>query len=287
MKPNKFQSQFKNTRTNDSRMFHRIKNDNDSSEVWLYKANDVGYEYNKKGYYHKREGGISYLLAFTKSGQAKLTYNNKSYLLTPGSLVFINLETPSTIEAPDNDWEIYFIHILGSQIDNFYQSFIKVQGNYMEYFNASEFVNFIDDIYYSYLTNANKYYISKQIYSLLIDVIEKAEKKGGYSEVVDKALAILNSRYVEDINLDDLCKELYISKYYFIRKFTKEVNMTPKKYLTNIRIERARILLITTSMKISEIVALTGFKSDENMYYAFKKELNVSPEYFRENYAKY
>ena len=286
MKPNKFQSQFVNTRTIESRVFNRPRNDENDTEVWLYRANDVGYEYNRKGYHHKRDGGICYLLAFTKSGKATLKYRDKSYILTPGSFIFINLGEPSVIEAYESDWEIYFIHLFGPQADNFYQSFYKSQGNYMEFFNATNFINSIDEIYHSYLTNQHKYQISRQIYSLLIDVIEKAEKKSGYSDVVDKALAILNSQYVEDINLDQLCEKLYISKYYFIRKFTKEVNMTPKKYLTNIRIDRARVLLVTTNLKISEIVALTGFKSEENMFYAFKKELNVSPDYYRKNVYK-
>ena len=287
MKPSKFESEFNSTRTNLSHFFHRQKAADDSVNVWLYQANDVGYEYNKAGYYHKREGGICYLLAYTKSGKANLTYEGLSYTLNPGSLAFINLEGRSVVDARTSDWEIYFIHVLGSQAGDFYQSFTKSQGHVLDNFDSSNFVSYIDEIYYSYLEKKDKNYISGLIYLLLLDVLDKAEKQGLYSELVNKAIEILNSQYASDISVDELCDELHISKYYFIRKFDKEVGMTPKKYLTNIRLEKARVMLASTSKTVQEIALLTGFKNEENIYYAFKKELNVSPDYFRKNiYSK-
>ena len=268
-------------------MFHRPKDKNNGVDLWLYQANDVGYEYNKKGYFHKREGGVCYLLAYTKSGKARLTYEGLSYDLTPGSLAFINLEGRSVIDAYDSDWEIYFIHVLGSQAGDFYQSFLKCQGNFIKDFDATNFINYVDEIYYSYKEQKDKYHISGLIYLLLLDVLEKGNKQGAYSKLINRSLNILNSRYGEELSVDQIADELHISKFYFIRKFSKEIGMTPKKFLTNIRIEKARTLLVSTNKTIYQIAVLTGFKNEENIYYAFKKELNVSPDYFRRNVNVY
>jgi hypothetical protein len=67
-----FKVEFNNTRTAVSRL--AVNTRNTSLPRALYQACDVGYEYNKPGYYHNRTDGSSYLVAFTKSGGAYLTY---------------------------------------------------------------------------------------------------------------------------------------------------------------------------------------------------------------------
>lgn len=284
MKQNWFSSEYQKTSTTVSRVFNRARTNDGNEDAWLYQANDVGYEYNKRGYYHKREGGLCYLIAYTVSGKAKLSYKGTTYELNPGSLVFINLFEQSLISAEDDNWEIYFIHILGSQAGDFYQSFVKAQSkDVVQNFDGKNFIKYIEEIYSSYMENKDKKIISGLIYLLLLDVIDKVEEKSFHNDVVGKAISILHERYASEISIDELCDELHISKYYFIRIFNKEIGVPPKKYLTNIRIEKARILLVNTNKTIGQIAELSGFKNEENIYYAFKKELNISPDSFRKH----
>ncbi len=57
--------------------------------------------------------------------------------------------------------------------------------------------------------------------------------------------------------------------------------MSPVKYITQLRVEKAKELLITNRYKVSEIAEMCGF---ENVYYfsnVFKKQVGVSPKTYK------
>ena len=116
MRNKTFKSQFTSTSTSTS-WVKRLQLNNQLPK-FMYQVTYCGYEYNHIGYYHKRTGGTTYLLAYTKSGSAKLTYNHHEYTIIPNSLTFINLGEDSIIEAINNDWDIYFIHLFGAEVDD-------------------------------------------------------------------------------------------------------------------------------------------------------------------------
>lgn len=277
--PHWFKASFHKTSTDASKILPDVRND--SLDRFLYQVIFAGHEFNKSGYYHKRQGGISCLLLYTNSGSAKLTYQGKKYDLTPGSFAFLNLEKENVIEAPNDEWEIYYAHVLGGDTIDIYQKVTQTKGNFIQHFDAENFKRYIDAIYEAYINKMNPYYISSQIYMMLMDILEKTIEKEDLSNSTSAALRYIHSNYNTNMSIDSMCKELYISKYYFIRKFKKEVGCTPKKYLTKIRVDKARMLIVTTNKTIVEIAQLCGFKDEENIYYAFKKEINASPEFFK------
>lgn len=177
-----------------------------------YQFLDIGYEHNGPCYYHEREYGTTYLLAYTVSGQAQLTYNDKEFTILPGTLTFIYLKDKSLIKTMHSNWEIYFIHVFGSDI-----------------------------------------------------------------------VTYINRNYANDISIESICEIFYISKYYFIRKFHTEMKLTPKQYLTSIRLNKAQLLLVQTNKSLNEIARLCGFKTERNLIYSFHKYLNTTPDYFRKN----
>ncbi len=284
MKKKTFKVEFNNTRTPASRLAINTRNINIPRS--LYQACDVGYEYNKPGYYHKRADGSSYLLAYTKSGGAYLTYENKKISVRPNSLLFIDLGNPSIIEAPDSDWEIYFIHVIGSDIDDVYRN-ATVQGFYSENFNGANFTSCINNIYNSYSNNYDKYYVAEQIYLLLMDVLRQTQFQRT-PNVINRAIEYINRNFCSDFSLDQLCSDLFVSKYHFMRKFEKELKCTPKQYITSLRMQKAKSLLAHTTKSIKEIAQLVGFKSEKNIIYAFKTILKTSPSEYRKSlYSEY
>ena len=272
-----FKVEFNNTRTPVSRIASNTRNIGLIRS--LYQAADVGYEYNYPGYYHKRTDGSSYLIAYTKSGSAYLTYEGKEIVIRPNSLTFIYLSNPSVIETFDSNWEIYFIHVIGSDIDDIYRNATK-QGFYFEGFNGENFIKRIENIYNSYTTNYDKYYISEQIYALLLDVLKQTEKNSAPS-VISRAIDYLNKNYASSVSIDQICQDFFVSKYHFIRRFEDELKCSPKQYLTSLRLQKAKSLLVHTNKPINEIAQLVGFKTEKNMNYAFKTFLDTSPKEFR------
>lgn len=102
-----------------------------------------------------------------------------------------------------------------------------------------------------------------------------------YNDYVKKAIAYMNAHYQEDIPFEYLAKHIGISKPYFFDLFKQYTGTTPNQFLTRLRIDKAKYLLLSTVMQVKDIGYECGF--DDNVYfsYLFRKETGVSPSAFR------
>lgn len=277
-----FKAEFVNTRKPNSMI--ALHNPRDTSKSFLYQARDVGYEYNEKGYYHKRENGVCHLVLYTKSGSALLEYDGQEIQLKPNSLLFISLAQKSVIKAPDSHWEIYFMHVMGASTEEIYRTVCQYKGYLIENFSEKLFTDGILSLYEKYKSSTIDYYsISQTIYSMLLDVVKQSQPSYRH-ELVQRAISYISQNYAKKLNLEDICKQLFVSKYFFIRKFHAEVGCSPKQYITKIRLERAKYMLIHTDSSVAEIANAVGFENEKNIYYAFKSALGLSPREYKENF---
>jgi len=80
-----------------------------------------------------------------------------------------------------------------------------------------------------------------------------------------------------NITLRDICEEIHVSEYHFIRMFVKKVGVTPHRYLLMVRMEKAKELLSTKQYSITETAMLSGYESISAFSTAFKRLNGVSP----------
>lgn len=83
------------------------------------------------------------------------------------------------------------------------------------------------------------------------------------------------------LTLDDLAREAGISVHHFGRRFRERIGMGPAAYLTELRVERARLLLGTTSLAIADIGARCGYPRPSAFSTAFLRHVGVSPTAYR------
>lgn len=100
-----------------------------------------------------------------------------------------------------------------------------------------------------------------------------------YKRVVQAKLFI-DSHYEECIDLSNIADEAYFSKFHFIRLFKKIYGKTPHHYLTQVRIDRARLLL-AQNLSVSEVCFRVGFSSATSFAGLFKKSTGVSPSVYQ------
>lgn len=105
--------------------------------------------------------------------------------------------------------------------------------------------------------------------------------------MVRKAKDYVNNSYYEsDITINKICNYLHISPTYFSFIFKKETKTTFINYLTDIRMESAKELLRTTSMKTFEIAEKIGYSEPNYFSYCFKKKFDMSPSEYRNSAKK-
>lgn len=98
---------------------------------------------------------------------------------------------------------------------------------------------------------------------------------------MERVLEYMSARFGDDLSLSELAAEACISVHHFVRRFRERMGLTPFAYLTTIRIEAARRLLITSDLSVSEIAQQCGYSNAGAFSNAFNRHVGTSPRRFR------
>ena len=120
-------------------------------------------------------------------------------------------------------------------------------------------------------------------FSLLFDKAEFTGKKNTDSSTLQKILDYCESNYKENISLEDISKELFISKSYISHIFSEKVQMGFRDYLNSLRVSFALNHLKDGKLSMSEISTLCGFESIRSFNRAFRKIYQTTPTEYKRN----
>jgi transcriptional regulator GlxA family with amidase domain len=109
--------------------------------------------------------------------------------------------------------------------------------------------------------------------------------KDAQKDVTDGALrrvlALMDAQYNRRLDIDALCREAHFSRYHFIRTFRTRLFETPHRYLMRRRIRRARELLATSEMSVTDICFEVGFESLGSFSSLFHRAVGWPPSVYR------
>ena len=120
--------------------------------------------------------------------------------------------------------------------------------------------------------------------TLVRRMVQLREQASGrrYSEIIEKARDYIGQNYMtEDISLNLVAASVNISPSYFSSLFSQEVGLTFVEYLTGVRMEKAKELLMCSDKRTSDIGYEVGYKDSHYFSYIFKKTQGCSPKEFR------
>ena len=98
-----------------------------------------------------------------------------------------------------------------------------------------------------------------------------------------KVLRFIQKNLDQETSVSQLAEMSFISKDHFSRVFRSISGMPPSEYIIRKRLEKAKLLLLTTNCPLTEIIQYTGFKSTPNFCRMFKKYTSFTPEEFRKS----
>ena len=109
------------------------------------------------------------------------------------------------------------------------------------------------------------------IHILTLICTESNEKNELLSDKLKTILHYLDEHYTENISLDQLAEQFFISKYYLSREFKKEFGTTVIQYVLAKRINNAKELLRYSNSSIEEIAHLCGIDDASYFNKVFRK----------------
>lgn len=126
--------------------------------------------------------------------------------------------------------------------------------------------------------------ITMQILGLVNNVAFHREYNNDpVGKLIAKAKFIIQESFESTIDMEKLAKELPMGYSSFRKAFKQVTGESPNQYHLNLRLSRAKDLLMSTVLKINEIADHTGFDSVFYFSKLFKKKNGISPKYYRGN----
>ena len=105
---------------------------------------------------------------------------------------------------------------------------------------------------------------------------KKKREEGDESDLVSRVLAYIGDNYTNEITLEQLSQQFYVSKYHLSHAFSREVGTSVYRYIMLKRLIAAR-QLISEGYTPGEACEKSGYGDYTSFYRAFKTEYGISP----------
>jgi len=88
------------------------------------------------------------------------------------------------------------------------------------------------------------------------------------------------------LTVSQMAGKMFLSPDHFSRLFSAEMGISPGAYLRRLRLERARVLLRTTSLSVAEVARASGWQNPNQMAHAFRSAFGSTPSDYRAQFRK-
>lgn len=229
-------------------------------------------------------------LFYVIKGNGLFHIENEILKIKEDDLVIVNAGINHT-ESSDGKNPLEYI-VLG--VSNL--SIIENKQNYslLNYYNYKHEVLFYLKTIAQELKNADDDYSKNIIQNLLevliSNIVRRADAKLSLeaNNKNDNHISFiknyLENNFKENIKLDDLCKACFMNKFYLAHCFKKALGISPMKYLNNLRLKEASLLLENTDYSMDVIARITGLNSSSYFSQRFKKTYGINPYQYRINH---
>ena len=241
-------------------------------------------KYNSRWKFNKEYSKKMYKISYLLNGEYIAYVNNKKYHIKENDILYSGGFYEFSSHGITNDFSSIFIYFnVGDSVageDSFFHSFhqIKGNGNIRKKFTA------ILNEYNSKSYN-HKLKEKRILYEIFEDILDLKLMNTNTSldiYALKNAISYLEQNYLKnDISIDYLANLCNYTTAHFINLFKKVYNTTPKNYIVDLRMQKAKDLLIYTSYSIQEISDITGYSNPAYFSAAFKSSVGCSPLSYR------
>lgn len=109
-------------------------------------------------------------------------------------------------------------------------------------------------------------------------------ESGGEERVISSITRYMQEHLSEDISLSVLADRFHLNPQYISQLFKNEIGVGFLAYLTNIRMEKAKKLLLSTALSVTEIASYVGYGDYRVFTKVFKKTEGITPSQFRREF---
>lgn len=214
--------------------------------------------------------------------------DSKEIEISKGKILLINPNQKYTYyHLTHTEWKEYFVRFETDAAYNLLiRKFFPVDNSIIDIGYNEELVKLFHraiDVVKNGL-KSSQVYLSGMLFHVLGLIISESKNKTLEKkelQKIEQAKIIMNENVFEEISLQGIASKLNISYTLFRKNFKKYTNDTPAKYLNDLRLNKAKQLLLETAYSNKEISFMLQFSSYEHFSTAFKKAMGLAPKDYR------
>ncbi len=247
--------------------------------------------YSGSEYYTSRASAATYLILHTDSGRGILEYCGHAYRLAEGDLFWIDCRIPHTYRTDGAYWEHTDIHISGTGAKALYDEF-ALSGRQVLHTSSLPFyrsdVEEMLDMYIQpdpHRTMRAAHSIETLLVHLVPAADENRTRQPESTGVLQNLVYYMHEHYREPLTMDQLSHRCGFSRFHLSREFKKLTGFAPNEYLIRLRLEHAKVLLVSTSLPVYQIAAMTGIGNEAYFSRLFHQRMHMTPGEYRKTHS--
>jgi transcriptional regulator GlxA family with amidase domain len=225
-----------------------------------------------------------YLLHYVIEGKGYFNGNpvgeNQGFLIRPNQLI-------EYIFDKNTPWRYYWIVFNGEYVENHLKEYgFDEDTQIMTNSSHPKIIDFLDHIFRTSGDNVPANF-ARCCLSILLSYQDKHtlpsdSTNGTITRLhVEKAVEYMHLNYCHPINISEVSKFVNLDSQYLYNIFKKHLHVSPKTYLNNIRMTKAKEMLLNTSHSVVEIAHSVGYNDGFQFSNFFKKQTGLAPNHYR------
>lgn len=225
-------------------------------------------------------------------GSGTQILNGREYKIKKGQVSFITT-TDFHEFITDTQYSQYNVRIREDVIpEKILEKLISLNDNIVCYFDGESFrkIVYLAELARLETDPSDEEYLRHIVECMLILILRNFKKTGVKATqpskmLIHKASLYMRMHFREPLQLNQIAKYVNLNSSYFCRFFTSEIGISPKKFLSDLRLSYAVKLLTTTSASVTEICFASGYTSVSNFLKSFKSSYNMTPKQMRDKHT--
>jgi AraC-like DNA-binding protein len=257
-------------------------NQNDGKSTLCSKAMMIyycGYEKCESGHFFGPAIRSHYLLHFVISGKGEYRAAKKTYKICGGE-VFLIKPGESTYYIADtcDPWEYMWVAFDGIEAPQLVKQ-IGLEGCYCgAVADPENFRSDLGGIIDEFKSGGNSEYKSLGFFYSAMSQLEQDTKASTFEEeYLAKAVQYIHNNYSYPIKISDISRFIGIDRSYLYKLFMSGKGISPKQYLSLVRINAAKAMLMTKRYSVAETALSCGFSDSASFCNQFRKVNGKTP----------
>lgn len=243
----------------------------------------IGISHPNPDYFIERKKSEYYVFEYVLSGVGYIYYNNTTYKVEKDDVYILSEGTAHRYWADKEDpYEKIWINIHSSIINEIMRAYgfsdkivfknSNCRAVFYELLQLAKTATFNDEVCYT---------AAEMIFKIINRLSQNEQKIGYVSAIAKSTKLMLDDHIYGNITVETIAERLLVSKVQLINEFKKYYYTTPYAYYVENKIEAAKSMLSTSSLRVREIAEALGFDEQNYFSFLFKKKTGLSPQKFR------